>query len=149
LTVDDTLSSVAGRTSTIELKERLADTFNHGSSADVADDDKSCLWRTYPPLKPERGVENTLHAMNGKGPFIFGAAMGVDKAGIGDLIGSFDDLSVFGSNRARECYDLASVYQDFPALKIANLSIHRFDRGFTNECSHQAFPPQWCRISPI
>jgi hypothetical protein len=85
-------------------------------------------------------VKNAPHG--GKGPFVFGAAMGVDKAGICNLVGGVDDLSVFGGNRARDCCDLASVYQDVPALKITNVWIHRYDRGGTNECSRQAFPPE-------
>jgi hypothetical protein len=52
----------------------MGDVRNRRSSAD---EDKSGLWRTYPALKPECGVENALHVMNGKGP-IFGARMGTD-----------------------------------------------------------------------
>ena len=78
---------------------------NRRSSADIADDDRTRLWRTYPALKPECSVENALHGMNGKGP-IFGARMGI---GICKLIVCVDDLSFFGGNRARGCSDLASA----------------------------------------
>ena len=73
-----TLSSVAGLSSTTELRSAWAMPSIADPSADIADDDKSRLCHAYPALKPERGVKNALHAMNGKGPFIFGAAMGVD-----------------------------------------------------------------------
>jgi hypothetical protein len=114
------LGSVAGPSSTSELRSAWAMS-NRRSSAD---EDKSGLWRTYPALKPECGVENALHVMNGKGP-IFGARMGIDGAWICKLIVCVDDLSVFGGNRVRGCCcDLASVYQDVPALKIANVWTH-------------------------
>jgi hypothetical protein len=42
-------------------------------------------------------------------------------------------------NQVRNRRDLASVYQNVSALKIANARVHRYDRGVANEHSRQAF----------
>jgi hypothetical protein len=43
------------------------------SSADIADDHNRRLWGTHPALKPGRGVEDALDAVNDEGPVVFGA----------------------------------------------------------------------------
>ena len=52
----------------------------------------------------------------------------------------------------RNCRHLASVYQNISALKIANVRVHRYDRGVANKRSRQAFlqnSPVSRRFDPI
>jgi hypothetical protein len=68
-------------------------------------------------------------------------AVGVDEAGDRDAVGGVDDLRIVGRDRGTDRCDLAPIYQNVSALKVADVRGHRYNRRVANKRSRHVFLP--------